>query len=591
MSDAFESTDDIRSAKPLKRLESVHFDGPIPLALGGTLDHATVAYETWGTLNADRSNAVMVCHAISGDSHCASHPDEPDDEPGWWEPLVGPGRWIDTDEFFVICPNILGGCRGSTGPISINPATGQPFGPDFPHITMQDMVDQHIRLLDHLGISQLRAIVGGSLGGHQALTLATCYPDRTQTCVAVATSPRLTSQALAFDVVARNAIQRDPDFHGGHYYGKPTQPLVGLAIARMLGHITYLSSEAMDAKFDPDRHKPRDVETAFEKRFSVGSYLAHQGQKFVERFDANSYITISMAMDLYDLGRTLEQKHETFRPATCDFLVVSFSSDWLFPPGQSRDMVQALTDLGKSVTYCEIPTDAGHDAFLLDEEMNLYGPLVAAKLGRVHDEPIEQRHDDDLILSLIPDNASVLDLGCGDGDLLARLRDRHVGPTPRLCGVEVNQRRIINTARRGLDVIDYDLNVGLPGFVDQSFDVVTLSATLQNLDNVEQVIDEMLRVGKQAIVSFPNFAYHELRDMFAKFGRLPKAPGQYAYDWYNTPNRRFPSITDFDAFCQTKQITVQRAIHLHSKTNTQIQPAPMGDPNRDADTAVYVLSR
>ena len=586
-----ESTDDRRTAGPLKHLQRVSFDAPVDLALDGRLPAVTVGYETWGELNADHSNAVLVCHAISGDSHCARHPEDPDDDPGWWDELIGPGRFIDTDQFFVICPNILGGCRGTTGPGSVNPATGEPYGPDFPPLTVEDMVDLHVRLLDHLGIQRLRAVVGGSLGGHQSLVLATRYPERVKTCVAVATSPRLTSQALAFDVVARNAIQRDPHYHGGHYYDKPTQPSTGLAIARMLGHITYLSSEAMDAKFDPDRHKPRDLETAFESRFSVGSYLAHQGEKFVERFDANSYIAISMAMDLYDLGRTHGDRMATLGRAACDFLVVSFSSDWLFTPAQSRDIVQALTEQSLPVTYCEITSHAGHDAFLLPDEISRFGPVIAAKLDRRDHAPIRQRPEDELILDLITEGSSVLDLGCGDGDLLAMLREREqrLGHAPaRLCGVEVSQDRIIATARRGLDVIDYDLNVGLPGFETRSFDYVVLSATLQTLEDVEMVIGEMVRVGHKAIVSFPNFAHRDLRDSFVREGKSPKAPGDYEHEWYNTPNRRFPTVADFDDFLAAKGYRNEVAVYLDSQTRRRVPDDD--DPNLNADTAVYVIS-
>ena len=226
------------------------------------------------------------------------------DDPGWWDIAVGPGKPIDTDRYFVICPNLLGGCRGTTGPAASTPPTGKPYGRDFPTITIGDMVEVQRRLLDHLGIDTLLAVVGGSMGGHQALAWATRFPERVRSVVALATSPRLTSQALAFDVVGRNAIRRDPHYHGGQYYEEKHGPEVGLAIARMIGHITYLSREAMRQKFDADRLQPRDVATEFEKTFSVGSYLGYQGTKFVERFDANSYMVLSMAMDLFDLGGT-----------------------------------------------------------------------------------------------------------------------------------------------------------------------------------------------------------------------------------------------------------------------------------------------
>jgi homoserine O-acetyltransferase/O-succinyltransferase len=259
MADAFSSSDSVRSGKPLRYVRTVTFDEPLGLELGGRLPSVTVAYETYGRLNAARDNAVLVGHAISGDSHVARH--DPADDPGWWDIAVGPGKAIDTDRWFVICPNVLGGCRGTTGPNSTNPATGEPYGPDFPAITIGDMVEVQRRLVDHLGIASLLGVVGGSMGGHQALAWATRHPGRVRAALAVASSPRLTTQALAFDVVGRNAILRDPDFRGGRYYGQGTGPAVGLALARMLGHITYLSPQAMSEKFEADRLQPHDVPT------------------------------------------------------------------------------------------------------------------------------------------------------------------------------------------------------------------------------------------------------------------------------------------------------------------------------------------
>ncbi len=578
-----ESTDDCRTGSPLPHAQYAAI-GPVALSLGGSLPHVDVAYETWGTLSEHKDNVVLVCHAISGDSHAARH--DAQDTPGWWDGLIGPGGFVDTDRFFVICPNVLGGCRGTTGPASIHPETGRPYGTDFPDITIDDMVDVQAQLLSVLGITRLKAVVGGSLGGHQALAWATRYPDRVATCVAVATSPRLTSQALAFDVIARNAIQRDPHFHDGQYYDQPNQPKVGLAIARMLGHITYLSGEAMEAKFDPDRHSPRSLHTAFEKRFSVGSYLAHQGEKFVARFDANSYVTITTAMDLFDLGRTHEQRVASLSQATCDFLLVSFSSDWLFTPAQSRELVAAIIERDTRVAYCEISTDAGHDGFLLPDEMSQYGPLIAARLGDTDASSFSLGVDDEQILELIPHDASVLDLGCGMGELLATLRNRGQA---NICGVEVDQDRIIATARRGLNVIDFDLNRGLPGFADQSFDIVVLSATLQAVRDVERLFDEMLRVGRRVIISFANFAYRDLRESYVNEGRSPKAPGEYAFEWYNTPNRRFPSIADFLDLCRDKEVTVHHALYLNTAEHRRVEANE--DPNLNADTAVMVLSR
>ncbi|MEM9294519.1 MAG: homoserine O-acetyltransferase [Planctomycetota bacterium] len=577
------STDDLRTAGPLRYAHTARFDRPLALLRGGELPEVEVAYETWGALNDDRNNAVLVCHAISGDSHAARH--DPDDEPGWWDGLIGPGAPIDTDRFFVVCPNVLGGCRGSTGPGSTDPRTGKRYGPDFPAITLSDIVASQARLADHLGVNRWRAVVGGSLGGQQALTWAIEHPGRVHTCVVIAATPRLSSQALAFDVIGRNAIRRDPDFADGRYYDRPVSPHVGLAIARMLGHVTYLSAQAMDAKFDPDRHDPHHIETAFEKRFSVGSYLAHQGQKFVARFDANSYLTLSLAMDLFDLGKSEAELRDNLAESQCDWQIVSFSSDWLFPPEQSRRIVDALASLGRSASYCEITTDAGHDAFLLPREIDLYGPMIAARLGEPDASPPELRDQDRRILDLIDPGASVLDLGCGSGRLLAALRDRGDGP---LLGVEVDQERLIAAARRGLDVIDLDLNHGLDAFGDRQFDAVVLSATLQAVDNVEVLMDAMLRVGRRVIVSFPNFAHKSLRKQYCALGRVPKSThGDYAFDWWNTPNRRFPTILDFAEFCAHRGIHQHRWVYLDTVAGEVV----LQDPNLNADLAIVVLSR
>ena len=584
MSHDFQSTDSVRSGKPLRHAETALFPAPLNLRLGGTLPSIEVAYETYGTLDEDRRNAVLICHAISGDSHVSRH-DESDD-PGWWDTLIGPGRPLDTDRLFVICSNVLGGCRGTTGPSTIDPATGAPYGRDFPLITVEDMVDVQKRLVDLLGIHRLRAVVGGSLGGHQTLCWATRYPEQVQTGVVLGSSSRLTAQALAFDVVGRNAIQTDPKFHDGQYYGTGDFPHMGLAIARMLGHITYLSSESMTKRFDVNRHEPRDIATEFEKRFSVGSYLAYQGDKFVGRFDANSYVAISLAMDHFDIGGDHEERVRALEPAQCDWLVISFSSDWLFPPLQSRNLVAAMTSLDQDVSYCEIQTDGGHDGFLLPDDIEAYGPLLRAKLGDTTPSTPKRRVSDDRILELIPLGSSVLDLGCGEGDLLARLRERG---DARLIGVDVSTPLIAATMQYGLDAIDCDLNLGLPEFHDGTFDYVVISSTLQVVPNIEQLLADSLRVGKRAIVSFANFGYEALRTMFATEGRVPKAPGPYAFEWYDTPNRRFPSIQDVVDLCDKMNVTVEDARYYDDSKGISI--AAGDNPNLRADTAVLILRR
>jgi homoserine O-acetyltransferase/O-succinyltransferase len=595
-----DNSDSVRHAQPLRFAQTVTFDETLKLELGGELPSVTVAYETYGRLNAAKDNAVLVCHAISGDSHVAKHNEQ--DDPGWWDIVVGPGKPIDTDRYFVVCPNLLGGCRGTTGPGSIHPSTGKPYGRDFPTITVGDMVEVQRQLLDHLGIDGLLAVVGGSIGGHQALTWATQSPERVRGVVPLATSPRLTSQALAFDVVGRNAIRRDPQYHGGQYYEEERGPEVGLAIARMIGHITYLSREAMKQKFGANRLQPRDVATEFEKTFSVGSYLGHQGTKFVERFDANSYMALSMAMDLFDLGETPQELAATLGRSRCRWLMVSFSSDWLFPPDQSRDMVNALLACNAPVSYCNIESDCGHDAFLLPNDLPRYGEMIRAFLANLAgtenasqiDEETHRpsptsifhsrRLDYDRIVELIPSSASVLDLGCGGGGLLARLKQRNHA---RLVGVELDEQEIVTAVQRGLDVVQADLNKGLHAFADRQFDCVVLSQTLQAVYDVEGIVTDMLRVGRTSIVSFPNLAFHKLRRMLAEEGRAPRAYGWLRDQWYDTPDIRFLSIADFEEFCREKNIRIERRIGLDTEAGVEV----FDDPNRNADLAIFVISR
>ena len=584
----------------MKHAQSVTFDGPLDLRCGGRLPSVTVAYETCGRLNRQRDNAVLICHALSGDSHVARH--DAQDDPGWWDVAVGPGKSIDTDRYFVICPNVLGGCRGTTGPNSINPETGRAYGPDFPLITVEDIVEVQHRLTGHLGIERLLAVVGGSLGGHMALRWATMYPQCMAGTIAIATSPRLTSQALAFDVVGRNAILRDPDYRGGRYYEGGPGPRIGLAIARMLGHITYLSREAMMQKFDADRLKPRDVVTQFETKFSVGSYLAYQGDRFGERFDPNSYITLSMAMDLFDMGGDLEELCASLQPSDCRWLVVSYSSDWLFPPFQSQQIVDALLASRQPVSYCNVHSSCGHDAFLLPDELDKYGAMIGGFLDNLNgggnggggvdareDPPNSifhnpQRLDYHSLAELIPRGASVLDLGCGNGGLLSLLRER--GHT-RLMGIELDEAAVVDCVRRGLDVVQADLNQGLSIFADGRFDVVLLSQTLQTVMDVPTVISEMLRVGRRGIVSFPNLGYHKLRRQLADHGRAPLVALGGGTRWYDTPNVRFLTLTDFEEFCRDHQITIHQQVALDTEAGQRV----VDDPNLNADLAIVVLSR
>ncbi|MBI2753660.1 MAG: homoserine O-acetyltransferase [Betaproteobacteria bacterium] len=371
--------------------QSHHFDAPLPLQSGASLRDYHLSYETYGTLNADRSNAVLICHALNASHHVAGVYEGQANSEGWWDNMIGPGKPVDTNRFFVIGVNNLGSCFGSTGPMHANPDTpGRVYGADFPVVTVEDWVNTQARLLDVLGIQTLAAVMGGSLGGMQALSWTLQYPDRVRHAVVVASAPNLTAENIAFNEVARRAIVTDPDFHGGHFYEHGTVPKRGLRIARMIGHITYLSDDVMNEKFGRQlrdvvrsqglsapsggsesnavgsvgayKYSTQDVE------FQIESYLRYQGDKFAEYFDANTYLLITRALDYFDPARAFGgDLSRALRRATCKFLLVSFTTDWRFSPKRSREIVKALLDNQHDVSYAEIDAPHGHDAFLLDD--------------------------------------------------------------------------------------------------------------------------------------------------------------------------------------------------------------------------------
>lgn len=332
--------------------------------LGGVLDSFDVRYETYGRLNADKSNAVLVCHALTGDHHCAGVYSLDDRKTGWWNNIIGPAKPLDTNKYFIICSNCIGGCRGTTGPSSINPKTGERYRLTFPAITIKDMVAVQKRLLDFLGIGHLALVIGGSMGGMQALRWGIDYPDFVERVCALATTSRQNAQAIAFNEVGRSAIMQDPVWNGGNYNLDRT-PSVGLSIARMMAHITYLSEKGLDRKFGRDHTRIRGDEI-FKPSFEIENYLHHQGQTFVNRFDANTYLYFTRALDLFDLKSEFGSLEEAFRKVSARFMVVGFTSDWLFPPEQNRDIVKALLRDGKTASYAEIKSILGHDSFLIN---------------------------------------------------------------------------------------------------------------------------------------------------------------------------------------------------------------------------------
>lgn len=341
------------------------FDEPLPLDCGRSLEQYELVYETYGELDAEAGNAVLICHALSGDHHAAGYHAAEDRKPGWWDACIGPGKPIDTRRFFVVSPNNIGSCKGSTGPNTINPATGKPYGPEFPIVTCGDWARAQERLMRRLGIHQWAAVVGPSLGGMQVMQWAIDFPDALRHAIVIAAAPKLSAQNIGFNEVARQAITSDPEFHDGRFYDHGVIPRRGLMLARMLGHITYLSDDAMRAKFGRELRAGK-LSYSFDSEFQVESYLRYQGEQFVDRFDANSYLLMTKSLDYFDpAGRAGDDLAAALAPATARFLVLSFTSDWRFPPQRSREIVKALLDRHKRVTYAEIEAEHGHDAFLM----------------------------------------------------------------------------------------------------------------------------------------------------------------------------------------------------------------------------------
>jgi len=596
------------------------FDGDHTLKLenGSSLGPIDVAYETYGQLNEHRDNAILITHALSGDAHVAGRHKPEDAKSGWWDNMIGPGKGFDTDKYFVICSNCLGGCMGATGPSSINPETNQPYGLNFPMITISDMVDVQKHLIDHLGIDKLLAVAGGSMGGMQVLDWAIRYPDRVAGVIPIATTARLSAQGIAFDAVGRNAIIRDENFKGGAFYAGDKYPSGGLAVARMVAHITYLSEEGMHRKFGRRLQHAADYKFDFNSEFSVETYLDHQGTIFVDRFDANTYLYFSKAMDYFDLPRQYGSLIQAMAKTRSRFLVVSFDSDWLFPPRQSEKIVNALLLANKDVTYCNINCPFGHDSFLLETKIqarlidgfleqtqnklrNQSGRTVApASLpkGKVSEPVGDQtlkakgsiftgkRVDHRQIEHLIKPNSTVLDLGCGDGELLRRLEEQK---NIHGLGITLSEQDILKCAERGISVLQYNLDTSLDVFADKSYDYVVLSQTLQVIQKPQTVLRQMLRIGRHAIVSFPNFAYWRSRLQLMFKGHVPTYSA-LPYSWYDKPEEaavNYMSISGFEYFIlrELKARLIKR-IPFSSHSGREVKFFP----NFFANEAIFVIA-
>ena len=561
------------------------------LQSGAYLPEVVVRYETYGSLAPNGDNVVWVCSPLTADAHAAGYHDDADRKAGWWDALIGPGKAIDTRRFFVVCSNILGGCKGTTGPSSIDPRTGKPYGSAFPNITIGDMVAVQKALADGLGVQRVHAVIGGSMGGFQAMKWALDYADFVEKCVIIASTTRLSSQALGFEIVGRDIILSDPNFQGGDYYDGAL-PADGLANARKLAHITYLSPESMEQKFGRSMGEGRDPKR-FQTAFQLESYLRYQGDRFVERFDANSYLHITWAMDQFDLEAEYGSLASAFSRMKAEVLNINLSTDWLFPPGESRKITEVLLNLGKVVTSVELDTPFGHDGFLLEvgdlgEVVGRFLDTRAGKNADAHtDVPIfHDRADFALLGSMIGRNSRILDLGCGDGRLIDTLWRTH---DVSGVGVDRDFSSILNCLDRDVPVIQLDLDAGLANICDGSFDYVVLNRTLQEMRDPRRLLGEILRVGKKAIISFPNFGQWTVRTALWWRGRMPKSKS-LPYEWYDTPNIHLFTLRDFTRLCQSMGLEIEQLHFVNQSVSAKLL-CSLGLTNMGAEQVVALIGR
>ncbi len=539
------------------------------LESGNSLAEVTVAYETYGKLNAEGNNVIFICHALTGDAHVAGYANDDAASKGWWDEMVGPGKGIDTDYYHVVCANILGGCSGTTGPSSNNPATGKPYGSSFPHFTVTDVVNLHHIFLNQLGINKIAALIGASFGGMQAIEMSLTYPSMIEHCICIASAASLSAQALSFDIVGRTAITSDPNWNGGDYYESDNNPDNGLSLARKIGHITYLSPAIMMSKFGREKNREGlDIEAlkeTFLSDFEVESYLDHQGDKFVGRFDANSYLCITKAMDEFDVEERYGSLDEAFSKVECKMLVVALTSDWLFPPYQSQLVANSLLRMGKHVSYATLCAPHGHDAFLVDVEhlsemIRAFLPWVGPRYNGKSDSSIAvtesrdtvQSDEYDRILKMMKPGSKVLDLGCGNGDLLSFLTENSIDNG---IGIDIDVRNVIEVIDKGYAVFQDDIDSGLAMIADDTYDYAILGETLQVVRKPRLLMKEMLRVAKEGIVLFPNFGKWSHRLHLLRTGRMPKG-GAIPFEWYDTPNIHPFTVRDFVDLCAEDDIQI-----------------------------------
>jgi homoserine O-acetyltransferase len=578
----------------------VTFDTPLSLESGDSLASFEIRLELYGTINPERNNVILVCHALTGDAHLAGRHHSDDKKTGWWDDLVGDGKAFNPETHAILCTHVLGGCNGSTGPESINPQTQEAYHTSFPPITIADMVNAQHAVMQALQVAQWHAVVGGSMGGFQALEWGIRYPNALKKMVIVASGAYYSTQGIAFNAVGRHAIMHDPQWKQGLYQTHGTEPRQGLATARMLAHITYVSEDSLDQKFGRSLIEGQstlpaqapEAATPFQPEFQVESYLDYQGQQFVNRFDANSYLYLSKALDAFDVLESWgdgELKTAMAR-LEADCLFVAYDTDGLFPPKETKRLVDALVTLHKAPSALTLSTPWGHDAFLIDTaELNtIISPFLyeaTRELSQKHSTPLLNRDDLDPLLSLINTHDTVLDLGCGSGDLLAILKAQ--GTHPVLLGVEQKEASVKDALNKGLPVLQGDMLDTLKQLPDASFDVAVLHLALQSLQDPYRVLQEMKRVATRSVIGFPNFGFLPIRLQLLFRGRMPTSSA-LPYMWYDTPNIHLFTLKDFTTLSEELGFTQARRVYRFGD-RWQARSARAWGVNWRASYAIYEL--
>ncbi len=579
----------------------VHFDSPLTLECGEVLPSFEIRLELYGQLNPEKDNVILLCHALTGDAHLAGRHQPQDKKAGWWDDLVGEGNAFDPHTHAILCTHVLGGCNGSTGPESINPRTQEAYDTQFPPITIADMVNAQHAVMRALQVKQWHAVVGGSMGGFQALEWGIRYPQAVKKLVVIASGASYSTQGIAFNAVGRHAIMNDPQWKQGLYQRHGTEPRQGLATARMLAHLTYVSEDSLDQKFGRSLIESQAVLPAhateesrpFQAEFQVESYLDYQGQQFVNRFDANSYLYLSKALDAFDVVEAWGEGDlkTAMARVEADCLFVAYDTDGLFPPKETHRLVDALLALNSPPTAVTLSTPWGHDAFLIDTaELNqiiapfLY-PSLLPETSVTSVVPMPVRDDLAPLLGLINPEDSVLDLGCGTGDLLAVLKSQ--GTHGVLWGVEQKEASVKEALQKGLPVLQGDMLHTLKQLPDAAFDVAVLHLALQSVQDPYRVLKEMKRVARRCVIGFPNFGFLPIRLQLLCFGRMPNSSA-LPYMWYDTPNIHLFTLKDFTTLSEELGFTQARRVYrLGGKW--QARPRQAWGVNWRASYAIYEL--